>query len=64
MHTLIRILVAGGLFAIGYYLGKQIGRMESVRKALDASDIQSRRIHASSGGTSPVAGDPEHAANA
>ncbi|PVV14099.1 MAG: hypothetical protein B6D77_03660 [gamma proteobacterium symbiont of Ctena orbiculata] len=63
MHILFRIFAASGLFAIGYYLGKEIGRMESARKALDESDIQSRRLYPSSNQAPPVAGDPEHAAD-
>jgi hypothetical protein len=32
---LFRMLVGAGLFVSGYYLGKQIGRTESVREDLE-----------------------------
>jgi hypothetical protein len=56
MQTFVRILVPVTLFAIGYYLGKQIGRLESVRKQLETSEIQSRRL---TGANSDTTTNPE-----
>ena len=32
---LFRLIAGAGLFAFGYYLGKQIGRMEPIRDELE-----------------------------
>jgi len=31
MASVIRLLIGGGLFALGYYVGREIGRLESIR---------------------------------
>ncbi len=31
MASVIRLLVGAGLFALGYYVGREIGRLESIR---------------------------------
>ena len=31
----VRLIAGAGLFALGYYLGKQIGRMEPIREDLE-----------------------------
>lgn len=32
--TLLRLLAGAGLLAFGYYLGRQVGRMEPIREEL------------------------------
>lgn len=41
MSTTVRILAGAGLFMLGYYLGREIGRLESVRKELSREQAQS-----------------------
>lgn len=31
MASVIRLLIGAGLFALGYYVGREIGRLESIR---------------------------------
>ena len=34
MAALIRLLMGVGLFALGYYVGREIGRLESIREEM------------------------------
>jgi hypothetical protein len=34
MNAIVRVLVGAGLFAFGYYLGKQVGMLEPIRMDL------------------------------
>ncbi len=34
MATVLRMLIGVGLFAMGYYIGREIGRLESLREEM------------------------------
>ncbi len=49
MASVIRLLMGAGLFALGYYVGREIGRLESIR------DEMRRLREAREGGSGPGA---------
>ncbi|MGB5541255.1 MAG: hypothetical protein WBO37_14300 [Gammaproteobacteria bacterium] len=42
MNMLIRLLVGSGLFAFGYYLGREVTRTERIRE--DLQNAKTRRV--------------------
>jgi hypothetical protein len=34
MYTIVRLLLGAGLFSLGYYVGREVGRLESLREEL------------------------------
>jgi len=44
MSTSVRIVLGAGLFLLGYYLGREVGRMEAIRNELSRAHGQSGRI--------------------
>jgi hypothetical protein len=34
---IVRLVITAGLVALGYYVGREVGRMESVRRGLEGS---------------------------
>lgn len=40
---IFRLLIGGGLFAMGFYLGRELGRSESIRETLERPG-RSRRV--------------------
>ncbi|MGD8311666.1 MAG: hypothetical protein PVJ66_03650 [Gammaproteobacteria bacterium] len=39
---IFRLLVGAGLFGMGFYLGRELGRTESIRQSLDRSGRSTR----------------------
>ena len=52
---IVRVLIGAGLFALGYFLGKEIGRTESVRDELKWAANEDNRL--------PAKSEPEHQVN-
>ncbi|MCG6859938.1 MAG: hypothetical protein LJE70_01425 [Chromatiaceae bacterium] len=52
---IVRVVIGAGLFALGYFLGKEIGRTESVRDELEWAADEDNRMS-----TKP---EPEHQVN-
>jgi hypothetical protein len=44
MYTFFRIIGGAALFAFGYYLGKQVGLLDSARQDTDESRMKSTRL--------------------
>jgi len=49
-NMIVRLFISAGLVALGYYVGKQIGRDEHIRHSLDQSndkehDVTNKTIH-------------------
>lgn len=51
MAAVVRLLLGAGLFALGYYVGREIGRLESLREemyelrdAVDRAGISVSRV--------------------
>lgn len=54
---LLRLIAGVGLFAFGYYLGREVGRMQPIREEL-------ARARARTGASAPEAGEPADEDNA
>jgi hypothetical protein len=59
---IFRVFVSMGLLALGYYVGREIGRGEPIRKELkDWRDDETRKqVHTRAHTPSPSAEDPKH----
>jgi hypothetical protein len=57
MYTLFRIVAGAALFAFGYYLGKQVGLLDSARQQTDESRMKSSRLRSTNEGETGDAGD-------
>ncbi len=52
MASVIRLLMGAGLFALGYYVGREIGRLESIRDEMRRLR-EAQDVGRSAGGTEP-----------
>ncbi len=43
---IIRVLLGAGLLALGYYVGREVGRAEPIRKQLDEARTEGDQVDA------------------
>jgi hypothetical protein len=55
MASVIRLLIGAGLFALGYYVGREIGRLESIREEMR----RLREAQQAGSGASPAPTEPQ-----